>query len=148
MPRYDHPDISFEVPRDWEDRSVAAFTAPKSPKHKFAPNVVATRDKLEPGENIVAYADRQLVELGKRLEQFSLQKRAEITVAGHPAVELRFFWRGTQGTVAQRLVMCATGKRLVLSLTSTVPQTMAAEVDPIVDRILQSVKIPGEGSAG
>ena len=28
MPRYEHPDVSFDVPRDWEDRSVAAFSAP------------------------------------------------------------------------------------------------------------------------
>ncbi len=148
MPRYEHPDISFDIPRDWEDRSVAAFTGPVSPNHKFAPNVVATRDKLEPGENIVVYADRQLVELGKRLDQFVLQKRAETTVSGQPAVELRFLWRGAQGIVAQRLVMCATGKRLVLSLTSTVPRAMAAEIDPVMDRILQTVKIPGERSAG
>ena len=54
MPRYEHPDVSFDVPRDWEDRSVAAFSAPLSPGKKSGPNVVLTRDKLEPGENLAS----------------------------------------------------------------------------------------------
>src|SRR5690348_7828556 len=110
MSRYEHPDISFDVPRDWEDRSVAAFSAPLPPGKKVGPNVVVTRDKLEPGENLAGYADRNLVELAQRLEKFALLKRSDITVSELPAIELRFTWKGHGGLVDQRLIMCATGK--------------------------------------
>jgi len=143
MPRYEHPDVSFEVPRDWEDRSVAAFSAPVPPGKKAGPNVVLTRDKLEPGENLASYADRNLVELAQRLDKFSLQKRVDITVSELPAVELRFTWKGTGGLVDQRLVMCTTGKRLVLNLTSTAPRSAGVDMDAIMSRVLASVKIPG-----
>jgi len=97
MPRYEHPDVSFDVPRDWEDRSVAAFSAPLPPGKTTGPNVVLTRDKLEPGENLASYADRNLVELAQRLEKFSLVKRSDLTVSDLPAVELRFTWKGAGG---------------------------------------------------
>ena len=142
MARYEHPDISFDIPRGWEDRSVIAFSAPTPPGATTAPNVVLTRDRLEPGENLAGYTDRQLVELVQRLEGFSLVQRVERTVGGHPAIELRFFWRGSTGVVDQRLVMCATGKRLVLNLTSTAPKGSVPDVGPIMNRILATVTIP------
>src|SRR5205085_8822034 len=106
------PDISFDVPRDWDDRSVAAFSAPLPAGKTSGPNVVLTRDKLQPGENLASYADRNLVELAQRLDKFTLQKRSDITVSDLPAIELRFTWKGGGGLVDQRLVMLATGTRL------------------------------------
>jgi hypothetical protein len=148
MPRYEHPDVSFDVPRDWEDRSVAAFSAPVAPGKTSGPNVVLTRDKLEPGENLAGYADRNLVELAQRLDRFTLQKRSDITVSELPAIELRFTWKGGGGLVDQRLVMCATGKRLVLSITSTAPRSAGVDMEAIMNRVLATVKIPGVRSDG
>jgi hypothetical protein len=135
--------VSFEVPRDWDDRSVAAFAAPVPAGKKVGPTVVLTRDKLQPGENLAAYADRNLVELAQRLEKFTLQKRLDITVSELPAIELRFAWKGTGGLVDQRLVMCATGKRLVLSITSTAPRAAGFDMETTMNRVLASVRIPG-----
>lgn len=143
MPRFEHPDVSFDVPRDWDDRSVAAFAAPLAPGKTSGPNVVLTRDKLAPGENLASYADRSLVELAQRLEKFVLQKRNDITVSELPAIELRFSWKGNGGLVDQRLVMCATGKRLVLSITSTTPRASGVDMEATMNRVLASVKIPG-----
>ncbi|HZF51748.1 MAG TPA: DcrB-related protein [Polyangiaceae bacterium] len=143
MPRYEHPDVSFDVPRDWEDRSVAAFSAPLPPGKTTGPNVVLTRDKLEPGENLASYADRNLVELAQRLEKFSLVKRSDLTVSDLPAVELRFTWKGAGGLVDQRLVMCATGKRLVLNIASTAPRSAGVDMEATMNRILATVRIPG-----
>ncbi len=143
MPRYEHPDVSFDVPRDWDDRSVAAFAAPLPGGKKVGPTIVLTRDKLEPGENLASYADRNLVELAQHLEKFTLQKRSDITVSELPAIELRFTWKGTSGLVDQRLVMCATGKRLVLSITSTAPRSAGIDMEANMNRVLASVKIPG-----
>jgi hypothetical protein len=144
MPRYEHPDVSFEVPRDWEDRSVAAFAAPVPAGKKVGPTIVLTRDKLEPGENLASYADRNLVELAQRLEKFTLQKRSDVTVSELPAIELRFAWRGAGGgLIDQRLVMCATGKRLVLSITSTAPRAAGVDMEATMNRVLSTLKIPG-----
>jgi hypothetical protein len=151
MPRYEHSDISFDVPRDWEDKSVGAFSAPPVAGQPSAPNIVCTRDKLQPGENLAGYADRNLVELAQTLEKFSLVKRLDITVSGLPAIELRFTWKGARGLIDQRLVMCATGKRLVLSITSTAPRGAGTDMDAVMSRVLTTVKIPGargDGAAG
>ena len=150
MPRYEHPDVSFDVPRDWEDRSVAAFSAPMGPGQKSAPNVVCTRDKLNPGENLAGYADRNLVELAQRLEKFTLGKRIELTISELPAIELRFTWKGNSGLIDQRLIMCATGKRLVLSFTSTAPRSAGIDMDAIMNRVLSTVQITaprGDGAS-
>lgn len=148
MPRYDHPDVSFEVPRDWEDRSVAAFSAPPSPSGKSSPNIVLTRDKLNPGENLAGYADRSLVDLAQRLDKFSLIKRSDLVVCDLPAIELRFTWKGNSGLIDQRLIMCATGKRLVLSITSTAPRPTGMDMDAVMDRVLSTLQIPGARSNG
>jgi hypothetical protein len=55
------------------------------------------------------------------------------------------------GLVDQRLIMCATGKRLVLSITSTAPRAAGVDMDAIMNRVLSTVRIPGvrgDGAAG
>lgn len=140
MPRYEHADLSFDVPRDWEDRTVVAFAVP-SQAGPSASNVVVTRDTLRPGEAIVGYADRQLAELAKRLEAFQLLYRKDVAVAGLPGTELRFLWKGRAGDLDQRLMMVATRRRAVLNFTATAPRAQAAELQPTFDRIFASVKI-------
>src|SRR6478672_4215595 len=105
MPRYEHADVSFDVPRDWEDRTVVAFAVPAQPGQPSASNVVVTRDTLRAGEAIAGYADRQLAELAKRLDAFQLLYRKEVAVGGLPGAELRFLWRGRAGELDQRLMM-------------------------------------------
>jgi hypothetical protein len=140
MPRYEHSDVSFDVPRDWEDRSIVAFAAPSKPGQTTAANVVMTRDSLAPHEDIRGYGDRQLVELAKRLENFHLHQRQEITLGGLPAVELRFAWKGQNGPLEQRLVFVAGRKPLVMSFTATMAKSEATRLNPVFDRIFASMK--------
>ncbi|AUX27741.1 uncharacterized protein SOCEGT47_083390 [Sorangium cellulosum] len=144
MPRYEHSDVSFDVPRDWEDRSVVAFSAPARAAQAMAANLVMTRDTLAAGEDIRRYGDRQLVEVARRLDGFQLHARQEIAVDGQPALELRFAWRGQGGPLEQRLVFVAGRKPAVLTFTATMPKSEAARLNPVFDRILASVKL-GEG---
>lgn len=148
MPRFEHADVSFDVPRDWEDRSVVAFAAPVKAGQPAASNLVMTRDTLAPGEDIVRYGDRQLVELAKRLEGFQLQSRQEISVGGQKALELRFDWRGQLGPLEQRLVVVSGRKPTVLSFTATMAKGEAARLNPMFDRIFASMKVtgPAEGA--
>ncbi|WP_437647137.1 DcrB-related protein [Sorangium sp. So ce362] len=141
MPRVENTDVSFDVPRDWEDRSVVAFSAPAKPGQGMAANLVMTRDTLAAGEDIRRYGDRQLVEIARRLDGFQLHARQEITLGGQPALELRFVWRGQSGPLEQRIVFVAGRKPAVLSFTATMPKGEAARLNPVFDRILASVKL-------
>lgn len=142
MARYEHSDITFDVPRDWKDRSVVAFTEPNKPGQTTAANVVLTRDALPKGETLRSYADRQLVELAKGMEGFDLRKREERQIDGREAVEIRFGWVGGNGPIEQRLTMVQGKKDQVLTLTTTVKRAEAAKLDAVFDRILASVKFP------
>lgn len=141
MARYEHDGISMDVPRDWEDRSIAAFSMPVAPGARTTANIVMTRDTLKGKETLASYADKQMVELAKKLDQFDLHERKETTLGGVPAVELRFGWKGVGGLVDQRLVMLATKDQKVLNFTATAPKGEADKLAPIFDRIFASVKV-------
>jgi len=142
MARYESHDLSFDVPRDWVDRSVVAYAAPLPPGHAIAPNVVMTRDQLGPGETLRAYADRQLVELARRLDGFKLGSRDERTFGASQAVELRFEWQSPSGPLDQRLLMIGVPGRAVLSLTATTPEEDAGRMVTAFDRIFASIDLP------
>lgn len=144
MPRYEHADISFDYPRDWEDRSVVAFAAPVEPD-KTATNVVLTRDKLAEGENVKGYADRQIVEMSKKLDAFALIERRDFDKDGIGSVDLRFAWRGSVGALVQRLVMIPLKDGRLVNLTCTTSRADAQEFAPIFDRILASVRVTDGG---
>src|SRR3954470_17913281 len=99
MPQYKNEEIGFEYPREWEDRTVIAFSAPQRPNATTTTNVLVTRDKLGDEEDVKKYADRQLVEMAKRLDAFQLYERKDIRVDGEPAIDLKFSWRGSGGTL-------------------------------------------------
>lgn len=140
MSRYENPDISFDYPRDWEDRSVIAFAAPAEPD-KTATNVVVTRDKLAEGEEVKQYADRQIVQMSKSLDAFALIERRDFQKDGIGVVELRFAWRGSAGALVQRLVMIPLKDGRLINLTCTTSRADAQEFAPTFDRILASVRV-------
>lgn len=144
MPRYEHPDARFDVPRDWDDRTVVAFAAPEKPGQATNANLVMTRDKLAPGEDVRRYGDRQLVELARRLDGFQLHDRQETTISGQPAMELRFGWMGQSGPLEQRLLFVAGRKPAVLSFTATMAKGEAPRLGRVFDRIFASLEIPGD----
>lgn len=140
MPRFENQDLSFDYPRDWEDRSVVAFAAPSSAGKPTATNIVVTRDKLGDEEDVKRYADRQLVEMARRLDGFQLIARNEMSVDGEPAVDVKFGWRGSAGPLVQRLTMVAKDRR-VLNVTCTAAKKDAPEFGPIFDRVVASIKL-------
>jgi hypothetical protein len=136
--RYEGKDVAFDLPRDWEDKTVVAFSSPA--RGGVAPNVVVTHDALAEGETLRVYADRQLVELAKRLDAFDLHERRELNLGGHAAIELAFGWQGQTTALEQRLVMVANRARKILSFTTTTARADVKKNDPIFDRILLSVR--------
>jgi hypothetical protein len=142
MPRYQNADLNFEVPSDWQDRTIVAFAAPAKPGRALAPNLVLTRDPAGDKESVASYADRQLVEFAKRLDDFDLQERRERTLGGLPAVEFEFTWNNTLGVLQQRQVCVLLGKRTVLNFTLSALQEDFPALEPAFNTILASVRFP------
>ena len=140
MPRHEQSDVSFDVPRHWDDKTLVAYASPPKEGHATAANLVMTRDVLGEREMLGDYADRQLAELAKRLEGFELVRREETTLGGVPAIALRFASRAAAGPLLQRLVVAEGRRRSVYCFTATTPKADAAQNDPLLDRILSTVR--------
>lgn len=139
--RYESKDVSFDVPRDWDEKTIVAFSAPLQPNSQVTSNVVLTRDALGTSDTLAIYSDKQLVELAKRLPGFDLSSRKDLTVSGQPAVELRFSWSGAHGVIVEQRVMMIAQKKRLFNLTATAPRGEMAKLEPIYDRIFNSLKL-------
>lgn len=146
MPRHEDQLVSFDVPRDWVDRTVVAYAAPPKEGTRAAANLVMTRDEIPEDEELEDYVARQVANLGDHLKGFLLEARDDDVVSGRPAVVLTFGSSGADGPLAQRLTIVALPGRRVLSFTMTAPVRDAAQVVALFDRIISSVAIRGEES--
>ena len=141
MARYQGADASFDVPNDWDDKSIVAFSAPAKP-NTLVPNVVLTKDKMKADESLDQYVDRTIVDMARQLAAFKLIAKDERDVAGARGLELKFSWNGSAGrTVIQRIVMAAGAGRTVVGLNVTCDQNDAKKLEPISDRIVASFKV-------
>ena len=142
MARHEQPDVTFDVPRHWEDKTLVAYASPPKDGQATAANLVMTRDVLGERETLADYADRQLAELASRLEGFELVRREETTLGGLPAIVLRFGSKAAAGPLLQRLAVAEGRRRSVYCFTATTPKADAAQNDPLLDRILSTVRFP------
>ena len=103
MPRHRDPLVSFDVPRDWDNRTIIVFRAPVEGDER-APNLVMTRDRIpETDDDLYAYAERQVADLAKQLRGFSILGSKEEQVDGHPAITVSFTSESKDGHLVQRL---------------------------------------------
>jgi hypothetical protein len=142
MPRHEDRDITFDVPRHWDDKTIVAYAAPPAPGQAIAANLVMTRDTLRDGESLAGYADRQLTELAKRLDGFELTGRDDLLLGGAAAVALRFTARAAAGPLVQRLVVVEGRRRGVYCFTATSAKADAEQNDPLFDRMLATIRLP------
>lgn len=141
MARYQGADLSFDVPNDWEDKSIVAFSAPAKPG-AIVPNVTLTRDKMKPEETLDAYCDRTVVDMVKNLGGFQLIAKDARDLSGHKAVEIIFSWHGTGGKkVYQHMVIAGTGGKAVVGLNLTCDNADAKKLEAIAERIFNSFKL-------
>lgn len=140
MARYQGVDLSFDVPNDWDDKSIVAFSAPAKPG-TIVPNVVLTRDKTKPNETLDAYCDRTIVDMAKNLGGFALTSREPRQVGQTPGVEIVFSWNGSSGKqVVQHMLIVVTGPNAVAGLNLTCDQADAKRLSAVSDRIFSSFK--------
>lgn len=142
MPRHEERDISFDVPRHWDDKTIVAYAAPARAGQAIAANLVMTRDALRDVETLAQYADRQLAEMAKRMDGFDLIRREDLTLGGAHAVSVRFAARGSNGPLEQRLVVVEGRRRGVFCFTATTAKADADQNNPLFDRILSTIRFP------
>lgn len=100
-------------------------------------NIVVSRDKLDAGETLSDYLNKQLGEMPKALPRFRLQSDEEKTIDGIPAREVVSTWIGDGGTVRQKqMVLVKDGKSLVF--TFTVLDRLYSDYSDILDEFLKS----------
>src|SRR4051794_20442482 len=122
MPRHAQGNLSFDVPRHWEDKTIVAFSAPARPSQSTSASFVMTRDTLADSDTLASYADHQLAELSRRVDGFELVEKRESAIAGARAFSLRFTSKALAGPLVQRLVVIEDKRRAVVCLTATAPK--------------------------
>lgn len=140
MPRHQQGNVSFEVPRHWEDKTIVAFSAPSRPGQSTSASFVMTRDTLGETDTLASYADRQLAELSQRVDGFELVDKRETTVSGARAVAMRFTSKALAGPLLQRLVIVEDKRRAVVCFTATAPKADAAQLEPLFERMLAGIR--------
>lgn len=148
MPRYEQRDVSFDIPRHWDDKTLVAFAEPPTEGRQSTPSLVMTRDALGDAATIGEYADRQLAELAQRLDGFELSKKEVTKIGGLTGVAIHFTSKGQSGPLEQRLVVVLGHRRSIYCFTATAPLADAPQSNPLFDRILGSVRFPAPGEEG
>jgi hypothetical protein len=136
MPRCTERDFSFDVPSDWRDGSIVVFQSPDDV------SIVVTREPMAEGQTLRRLADQELVQLGKNLRDFDLLQSHDSELGGRPAIHIRFTWVNALGSVEHSMTIVETerqAQRSAIVFTTGVPKDRAAEVRPVLERILESV---------
>jgi len=139
--RHQSPDICFDVPEHWVNRTLVAFSAPTD--QPGAPNVVLTRDVLSQQDSVEEYADRQLHMLTMPLEGYRLHFKRHRQVDGAEAIDMRYSWSaGSERALQRQLVIRGAGDEVVC-MTVTSAESAADRLEPIVERIVGSIRFRG-----
>ena len=85
--RYLSGNIALEVPDDWQNRSIISFVASRAPS-EFAPNVVITREKIDPLTSVEDYADEQFGITQAEVQGLTIIERQNVFINALPAVQI------------------------------------------------------------
>ena len=140
MSRQAHRELSFEVPDDWEDKSISAF-APHHQEGKLGTSVTITREPNAGSRSLRAHVAQQLATVSRALADFDLRETRDATVGGLPAVISDFSFSGETGAIAQRYVLVQF-KQWIYSITYTMPKGDIEKSLPAFERVLASVAFP------
>lgn len=146
MTRHHDDLVRFDVPRDWEDRTIVAYRAPRTGDGP-TPNVVVTRDRMIGSDDLATYAERHLRSLAGEVEGFQLKNTADVKVDGHDGVLVGFTSRSGDRVLAQRMTLVALPDGQVITITMTAAQDELAQLGPLFERIQSSLRLGPEGGA-
>jgi hypothetical protein len=103
-------------------------------------NVAVTRAPLAEGTTLSTHAERQLIDLSKRLNAFELQESSERRVDGREAMYMRFSWVSHYGEIEQSITSVCAGDE-VLAITTTALAKDAQALRPTFDAAVASFRV-------
>ncbi len=124
-------DFQFELPDDWIDRTMVAWSARPTPGHAVAPNILIAYDALPEGDDLPAYVNRQLKELMTKARKFQLDLRQDILLSHKPAIELVFHWDMGNGLLKQRQIYSMLSDRRVVTWVNTAAADEFEQHEPL-----------------
>ncbi|WP_076960679.1 DcrB-related protein [Teichococcus deserti] len=141
MPVHLSGDLQLAYPSDWTDRSITAFAAPPG-SWRVLPNFVVTRDSGGGARNAADYADRTLVELARRLQDFQLLRRGAVTLQQHTGIDMMFTWHSGEGLLQQRQVILLLPDDKVFSIVASALQSDFPAVEETFAKMFASLRFP------
>lgn len=134
-----HEHTEMEVPGSWVDDSIVRIT--KMPAGKNPPNIIMSRDRLNPEETLAEYAARNVEALGRGFKGLKVRHRGRSNHAHFDdAYQMTYHWTLPNGVVMvqQQLIVRIVQKVLILYGTCT--QTDYREHQPTFDRVFASFR--------
>ncbi len=138
MPESRTSEFAFQVPDDWKDRRVIAWSAQPKPGQKVVPNVLATYDRLPADTTLEAFVDNQVSELMRGAKRFVLKGRRVVTLGGRAGEELVFQWDAGTGMLRQRQLYFALPDGRTITVVNTATDAEFDAADEIFSSILNS----------
>ncbi|HHH10481.1 MAG TPA: DUF1795 domain-containing protein [Sorangium sp.] len=129
--------VSFDVPRDWDERTVVTYAAPKRADGTSAARVVVTHRKHDGA--LAALVTNYLRVSATQLPGFVLRERQPITLAGRVAISASFASDGYE----RRLLAVPVRPDLAALIVLTAREQDAAAMAPLFERMLSSITVSG-----
>lgn len=139
MARCAYREVTMDVPDDWQDRTVLAFSAPAQSGKVSQPSIVIARESLPEGMTVRTFAAKHLAASARGLPDFELEDSREIAIAGQRGVETRFGWTADRGPVVQRQVVVGVGN-VVYTITQSCAPSEMASAKAMFDAMIQSLQ--------
>jgi hypothetical protein len=138
MPESRTSEFSFQIPDDWKDRRVIAWSAQPGSGQTVVPNVLVTYDRLPDGTSINAFVDNQVGELMRGAKRFMLRGRRVITLDGRAGEEIVFQWDAGTGLLRQRQLYFALSDGRIITVVNTAADGEFDAAEEVFSYILNS----------
>jgi hypothetical protein len=135
MAKYSDEFISFDLPRDWVDKSVIAYAAPQRDDGSSAGSVVMTREQF--GNDLKAFVERRLLAISGRSEGFVLRGHSEEELGGRASIVVDY----VSEQAVQRLAAIDLDGENVAMLTLSTSHADAEAMEPLFERMLHSLEL-------
>jgi hypothetical protein len=134
--------LSVETPASWEDRSMLVVVAPRDEGTGVQSNIVVAAEERRAHEPLEVHADRQMAGIACNVSDFVLLERSPLTVAGRPAVKMRFYAQASGGLLEHTVVYVDLDDGATFTtLTSSGPPDARAPWRQALERMLLGARL-------
>ena len=131
-------DFHFDLPDEWVDRTMIAWSARPIPGQAVTPNILVAYDALRDGETLAAYVNRQLKQLMVKAKRFQLDLRQDTLLDGRSAVEVMFQWDSGTAVLKQRQIYTLLTDGRAMTLVNTAAAHDFEKAEPLFKALRES----------